>query len=629
MLLDAMLTPRAHGVSADTAEAELPLPRGLFFGPSDRPLFGLLHEPASRSARSGVVLCNPFGYEAICAHRSYRHLAERLARAGHAALRFDYDGTGDSFGDDKDPGRVRAWIDSIHAAIAELQRGGAQNIVLFGVRLGALLALHAACERADVSGLVLWAPCLSGKAYLRELKVLQRIHEETLHAPAATPPAGLDEALGFALTSETALGLQGLDLRELNHCSARDALLIAREELTGDLRAAAQLNRLGLNTATESLPGFAAMMTDPHKSQLPERAFDSIERWLAQRRPDPSASARPRSDVSPPAAETASPPERILRIGKQQLFGILSEPSGPPASRPRARPSQRTAAIFLNPGAIHRIGMNRMYVRLARRFAAQGVPSLRLDISSIGDSAAGKSQPENRIYSKHAVADVRAAIEELARQGVAERFVLIGLCSGAYAAYHSALADPRVAGALLINPQTFEYREGDSLEVQRRKNFSEARYYQRSLFRASSWAKALRGDVDFTYITGVLVTRARAVASSRWALLRQALLARQAPNSLVSQLEALCERGCRVFCIYSADDPGLEHFHDAVRPYERALLRQPRFGLEIIAGPDHTFTPLASQARLAELLERCVTACADAASDAPVVRPLANAGART
>jgi dienelactone hydrolase len=628
MLLDSMLTPRLNDLSAGAATAELPLARGLFFGPPARPLFGLLHEPVSRTPQTGVVLCNPFGYEAICAHRSYRHLAERLARAGHAVLRFDYDGAGDSFGDDNDPGRVRAWIDSIHAAIAELRRTGVQNIVLFGIRLGGLLAVYAACERRDVSGLILWAPCLSGKAYLRELKVLQRIHAEALEQPA-TATGELDEALGFALTTETALGLQGLDVRELSRCSARDALLIAREELSGDLRAASHLTRLGLSTTSESLPGFAGMMTDPHRSEPPEAAFASIERWLARRRsrstPLPSAAAEPSS----PAAASASPPERILRIGEQNLFGILSEASAPPASRTRPSAPQRTAAIFLNPGAIHRIGMNRMYVGLARRFAVAGVSSLRLDISSIGNSAAPDATADNRIYSKHAVHDVRAAMDELVRQGVADQFVLVGLCSGAYAAFHSALADTRVTGALLINPQTFEYREGDSLEVERRKNFREMRYYQRSLFRTASWAKALRGDVNFTYIAGVMVTRARAVASSRWGLLRQSLLARQIPNTLVAQIRGLCDRGCRVVCIYSADDPGLEHFHEVIKPHERALLRQLGFGLEVIPGPDHTFTPLWSQGRLTELLERCVFNIPGPPGRREAAQRLANASART
>jgi hypothetical protein len=186
-----------------------------------------------------------------------------------------------------------------------------------------------------------------------------------------------------------------------------------------------------------------------------------------------------------------------------------------------------------------------------------------------------------------------------------------------------------VSGLLLVNPQTFEYKAGDSLEVQRRKNFSEARYYQRSLFRASSWAKALRGDVDFSYIAGVLATRARAVAQSRWELVRQSLVAARVPSSLYRQLRALCDRGCRVSCIYSGDDPGLEHFREAVIPHERALLRHPGFSLDVIAGPDHTFTPLWSQVRLGELLERRLRACC-AQSARPTERePLANGSART
>jgi pimeloyl-ACP methyl ester carboxylesterase len=630
-LLDSMMMTQLNSVPEAASAVECPLPRGMFFGPRERPLFGLLHEPASRGDRTGVVLCNPFGYEAICAHRTYRHLAERLARAGHTALRFDYDGTGDSFGDDTDPGRVRAWIDSIHAAIGELQRAGVEQVVLFGVRLGGLLALHAACERHDVSGLILWAPCLNGKAYLRELKVLQRVHEETLNAPSATPTAEVEEALGFALTAETALTLKGLDIRELSHCSARDALLIAREELGTDLRAVPQLERLGLNTTSEALPGFAAMLTDPHKSELPEQSLASIERWLARRRRRSSAVSGAARGAPAPAKGTVDAhavPERILRIGQQKLFGILSEAKAAPerAERPSAA---RTAAIFLNPGAIHRIGMNRMYVGLSRSWAEQGVPSLRLDISSIGDSAAESGTAENRLYSKHAVGDVRAAIAELVRQGVAEHFVLVGLCSGAYAAFHAALADPRVSGLLLVNPQTFEYKDGDSLEVQRRKNFSEARYYQRSLFRASSWAKALRGNVNFSYIAGVLATRARAVAKSRWELLRQSLVAGPVANSLYRQLRDLCDRGCRVSCIYSEDDPGLEHFREAVIPHERALLRHPGFSLDVIAGPDHTFTPLWSQVRLGELLERRLRACCDQSARPAAREPLANGGART
>ena len=73
----------------------------LYFGPRQRALFGWLHRPASHERKDiGIVLCSPSGYEAICTHRTYRRLAEDAAAQGFAALRFDYDGTGDSAGDD-------------------------------------------------------------------------------------------------------------------------------------------------------------------------------------------------------------------------------------------------------------------------------------------------------------------------------------------------------------------------------------------------------------------------------------------------------------------------------------------------------------------------------------------------
>ncbi|MCU1487507.1 MAG: hypothetical protein JWN67_4253, partial [Actinomycetia bacterium] len=96
-----------------------------WFGPVDRPLFGWLHAPDGGTARAGVVLCPPTGYEAVCSHRTLRVVAERLAELGIAALRFDYDGTGDSAGRHDDPGRVDAWVGSVEAATTLLRAAGA------------------------------------------------------------------------------------------------------------------------------------------------------------------------------------------------------------------------------------------------------------------------------------------------------------------------------------------------------------------------------------------------------------------------------------------------------------------------------------------------------------------------
>src|ERR1700722_18569873 len=118
-------------------------PRPLYFGREGRPLFGWLHSAAQPAAAAtvGLIICNPFGDEAIRTHRAIRHLAGAAGDAGVPTLRFDYDGTGDSAGHDLDPERVGHWLDSIHTAADTLrQLSGVTCLCFAGIRLGATLA---------------------------------------------------------------------------------------------------------------------------------------------------------------------------------------------------------------------------------------------------------------------------------------------------------------------------------------------------------------------------------------------------------------------------------------------------------------------------------------------------------
>jgi alpha-beta hydrolase superfamily lysophospholipase len=154
-----------------------PRPLSLWFGPPERPLLGFYHPPSARLSgvrACAIVLCYPFGHEYTAVYQVYRQLAERLSAAGFPVLRFDYDGTGDSAGDDEDPGRLRAWLESIGTAIRLVQKqSGTEEVCLFGLRLGATLAYLAAREHRSVTSLVLWAPALTGKAYLREVRAMR------------------------------------------------------------------------------------------------------------------------------------------------------------------------------------------------------------------------------------------------------------------------------------------------------------------------------------------------------------------------------------------------------------------------------------------------------------------------
>jgi pimeloyl-ACP methyl ester carboxylesterase len=181
------------------------------FGPPGRLLFGIFH-PASavEAPRASVLLCHAFGQEAVRADRLMRVLAERLARAGHAVLRFDLYGTGDSMGDDLD-GDLEGWAHDVHQASRELRaRSSAAQSVWIGMRLGATVALRAAQQAPDdLLRLILWDPVLDGASYLARLRArhVASLEEAFSVMPAPTPsdlardPRRFsDEAIGFALS---------------------------------------------------------------------------------------------------------------------------------------------------------------------------------------------------------------------------------------------------------------------------------------------------------------------------------------------------------------------------------------------------------------------------------------------
>lgn len=165
----------------------------LFFGSSKAPLFGLYHPAAGKPRDVGVVVCNPFGQEAIRAHRALRQLAALLVRARFHVFRFDWSGTGDSAGSDVS---LAAWRKDVATASDELRdTAGVRKVAWVGLRLGATVALLAADRTVD--RVVAWDPVVRGRDYLAELA---RMHGEYMKFELPRwQPSGDGEALGFAL----------------------------------------------------------------------------------------------------------------------------------------------------------------------------------------------------------------------------------------------------------------------------------------------------------------------------------------------------------------------------------------------------------------------------------------------
>jgi pimeloyl-ACP methyl ester carboxylesterase len=133
------------------------------FGSRQRRLFGY-YEPARADSRNvqAALLCHPMGNEQVFAYRAMRQLANRLVRAGFHVLRFDYFGTGDSYGDTGE-GDLASWCDDIETAIEELKDiTGAIKVDVVGLRLGANLSAQVAFHRPrEINKLVLWEPLVA------------------------------------------------------------------------------------------------------------------------------------------------------------------------------------------------------------------------------------------------------------------------------------------------------------------------------------------------------------------------------------------------------------------------------------------------------------------------------------
>lgn len=148
-----------------------------FFGPDNQRIFANYHPAAGVGGQVLTVICPPLFSDYMRTHLALRELAMALAERGQHVLRFDYRGTGDSFGDLCDV-TVSNWLEDIALAMREAREiSGSSVVQLLGVRAGALLACAAARASSDVQRLVLWDPVPDGAGYL---KVLRRIQEMML-----------------------------------------------------------------------------------------------------------------------------------------------------------------------------------------------------------------------------------------------------------------------------------------------------------------------------------------------------------------------------------------------------------------------------------------------------------------
>jgi hypothetical protein len=107
-----------------------------------------------------------------------------------------------------------------------------------------------------------------------------------------------------------------------------------------------------------------------------------------------------------------------------------------------------TAVIMVTAGMIHHSGPFRLHVELANQFRHRGIPSLRFDLSGIGESLAIGTSGSSL---DRAASEIGQAIDWIAQNRGIEKVILFGLCSGADDAIYTATVDKRVCGVIAMD----------------------------------------------------------------------------------------------------------------------------------------------------------------------------------
>lgn len=561
-----------------------------FYLDRGEPVFALYDEPAAGTpARPGVLICPPWGWDELASYRSRRRWAELLAAAGHPVLRIDLPATGDSAGDPATPGLLDRWIEAIVEAGDWLRgEGGATELAVLGLGLGALLAEEALARGLVAEELICWGAPPSGRHFAREMKAFAALQSgrpaEAPDRPKALPDGWL-EAGGFVLSADTLAGLKGLAPTAVPR--SRRALLIGRDGVA-DTAGIERLTAAGVEVTTDPGAGWGAFIAHPETTTLPSGVERRVRDWLAHA---PAKSAAGPDHPTPQATDGKAwfggHSEEAVRLpeGFGDAFGILA--------RPRGANAADTCAVFLNAGAIRHVGPSRLWTEAARDLGEAGIPSLRIDLESIGEADGDEARRAEiaDFYDSSFVSQVVDVLDWLEKKGVARHFRLVGLCAGAYWAFRTGLVDERIESTVLLNAGALVWHPG-ILEEREGRRFGR-------VFKRRWWGMLWRREVKASSVLRLVRLAPAAVANLLRGRVSGGTL--RGGSKITDDLGAL-PPGRQVVMGFSGSEPLREEL-EALGVVDELHLWP---GVEIVElpGADHTLRSAAAQRAALELIER-------------------------
>lgn len=191
------------------------------------PLFCLYLTPTDKLISESILYLPPFAEEMHKSRRMAALQARAMAHAGYAVLQLDLTGCGDSISDFGEA-TWDAWRDDVRLAYAWLTSQTNGPITLWGLRIGASLAVDIAPTLTNISRLLLWQPVISGKQFITQFLRIKLANEMLSEGQVQTGTKNLWEKLemdqsfevgGYMLSPGMACNLSKLALVDLRPTS--------------------------------------------------------------------------------------------------------------------------------------------------------------------------------------------------------------------------------------------------------------------------------------------------------------------------------------------------------------------------------------------------------------------------
>jgi pimeloyl-ACP methyl ester carboxylesterase len=606
-------------VAPALGDAVTPAIRPIYLQGGYEPFLSVFHAatPGAASAQCGAIICPPFGWEEMSSFRARRAWAQALAARGVATMRLDLPGTGDSGGYPADADRLEAWTDALGVASSWLRHEtGCTRVVAICIGVGGLLAYRAAAAGAPIDDFVFWGTPARGRTFIREasvfgrMEVAQQAKGEGAGERVELPPDWL-AAGGYVISAQTRAALEALDVdaQALPAPTRRHALLLDRDSMRVDERLRVALERQGVAVETTSGEGFGKMMVEPQFARTPTEVIERTNDWvLALGSPsgleeESELESGSQPQLGPPPEWAAGEPSpkpsveaRVLAPDGTPLresFFTIPNPSGTMFAVLSEPLDERVelAALFIG-GTGHRIGPNRMWVEAARRWAARGVPSVRLDVTGTGDAEGSLAEDVPGLYTGDYIEQIDLALQALAERGLPRRVIVVGLCASCYWTIQVAARPGREVLAFMLNPKRFVWDE---------RRFTEhmTRHYLEGLTQGASWRRVLRGETSLAGVRKVLSRR----LLSAFELVRERSSKDAHGTAVDEMLDDLRDRGLPALMVFTGRESLADEFEREGRA--QRMERWPNVTIEQVPGRDglHTLKPIWLQRRVHELLD--------------------------